>query len=68
MPDDKNLRVTMISKCIHELMYNVPQRPYFPYLPIQFMINEAYKQILGSVNNNAMQSKRQDFKDLCLQT
>ena len=31
-PDDKNFRITMVSKGIHKLMHNMPKRVYFPNL------------------------------------
>ena len=31
-PDDKNFRITMVSKGVHKLMHNMPKRVYFPNL------------------------------------
>ena len=31
-PDNKKIRVTVISECIHKLMYWLSQRPDSPYL------------------------------------
>ena len=32
LPDNKNLRITMISEGVHELMYSTSKRIYFPNL------------------------------------
>jgi hypothetical protein len=32
LPNNKNLRITMISEGIHKVMHNMPKRVYFPNL------------------------------------
>jgi hypothetical protein len=32
LPNNENLRITMISEGVHELMYCMPKRIYFPNL------------------------------------
>jgi hypothetical protein len=32
LPNNENLRITMIGEGVHELMYSTPKRIYFPNL------------------------------------
>jgi hypothetical protein len=32
LPNNENLRITMVSEDVHELMYSMPKRIYFPNL------------------------------------